>query len=44
MKGLDITPPKLIIEIVDNITVEAKCNDCQSDNIAVTVKRIPMKP
>lgn len=41
MSNIEIKDPKLIIRVVDTITVHAKCNDCNSDNIAVIIERIP---
>ncbi len=40
---IELTDPKLIIEINDRITVQAKCNECKSDNIAVIIRRIPIE-
>ncbi len=42
MTDIELTDPKLIIEINDRITVQAKCNECKSDNIAVII-RIPIE-
>ena len=43
MSDLELDNPKLIIEMIDNLTVEARCNDCKSINIAVIMKRIPIE-
>ncbi len=43
MSDITLNDPKMIIEVIDNLTVEARCNDCNSINIAVIMRRIPIE-
>ena len=40
---IQLTGPMKMMKIRDTITIETKCNDCKSDNIAVIVRRIPIE-
>ena len=40
---IDLSGPKTQIEVVDTLVVKAKCNDCKSGNIAVTIERHPIE-
>ena len=42
MPILELEDPKLILEVIDKLTVQARCNKCKSDDIAVIIKRISL--
>ncbi len=39
---IELEDPKLILEVIDKLTVQARCNKCKSDDIAVIIKRISL--
>lgn len=42
MPDIELEDPKLVLEVIDKLTVQARCNECKSDNIAIIIKRIPL--
>ena len=42
MPDIELEDPKLILEVIDKLTVQARCNKCKSDDIAVIIKRISL--